>query len=170
MTEPKVVPPNTAAILTVSDGVANGQREDLSGAALVSLLEAEGYIVIARGIVPDEGSQISRGIRDLARQAALVVTTGGTGFGPRDVTPEATRSLLDREAPGLVILMLSEGIKANPVAALSRPAAGTYESSLVVNLPGSPKGAVENLTALLPVLPHALTLLAGDTEHRNPPS
>lgn len=170
MTEPKAIHRHTAAILTVSDGVANGQREDVSGAALVSLLEAEGYTVIARDLVADEGSQISRGIRDLAGQAALVVTTGGTGFGPRDVTPEATRSVLDREALGLVILMLSEGIRANPLAALSRPVAGTYGRSLVVNLPGSPKGAVENLTALLPVLPHALTLLAGDTAHWSPPS
>ena len=170
MTEPKAVHRHTAAILTVSDGVANGHREDLSGAALLNLLEGEGYTVVARDIVADEGPQISQGIKDLASQAVLVVTTGGTGFGPRDVTPEATRSVLDREAPGLVILMLSEGIQVNPLAALSRPVAGTCGRSLVVNLPGSPKGAVENLTALLPILPHALTLLAGDTEHRSPPS
>lgn len=173
LTQPTVDPPgkgHTAAILTVSDGVAQGHREDLSGPALVSLLESEGYTVVARGTVPDEDSEISQGIKDLAGQAALVITTGGTGFGPRDVTPEATRSLLDREAPGLVVLMVSEGIKASPVAALSRPVAGTLGRSLVVNLPGSPKGALENLTALLPVLPHALTLLAGDTEHRDTPS
>jgi len=161
---------HTAAVLTVSDGVSSGNREDHSGAALVDLLESEGYTVTARRTVPDEASLIGDGIRDLAGRAALVVTTGGTGFGPRDVTPEATRTVLDREAQGLVVLMLSQGIRKNPMAALSRAAAGTCGSSLVVNLPGSPKGAVENLTALLPVLPHALTLLAGDTEHRHPPS
>lgn len=161
---------HTAAVLTVSDGVNSGNREDLSGAALVDLLESEGYSVTARRTVPDEASLIGDAIRDLAGQAALVVTTGGTGFGARDVTPEATRSVLDREAPGLVVLMLSEGIRKTPMAALSRGTAGTCGSSLVVNLPGSPRGAVENLTALLPVLPHALTLLAGDTEHRPPPS
>ena len=169
-TNPPPIDGHTAAILTVSDGVASGHREDVSGAALVTLLEAEGYTVVARGSVPDEAAEIGKGIKDLAAQASLVVTTGGTGFGPRDVTPEATQSVLDRAAPGLVFLMLSEGIRATRLAALSRPMAGTCGSSLVVNLPGSPKGAVENLTALLPVLPHALTLLAGDTEHRRPPS
>lgn len=169
-TNPPQIDGHTAAILTVSDGVARGHREDLSGAALVALLEAEGYTVVARATVADEAAEIGKGIKDLATQADLVVTTGGTGFGPRDVTPEATQSVLDRAAPGLVHLMLSEGIRATPLAALSRPMAGTRGSSLVVNLPGSPKGAVENLTALLPVLPHALTLLAGDTEHRGVPS
>jgi len=160
----------TAAVLTVSDGVTHGQREDLSGAALVDLLESEGYTVTVRRVVADEAPQISRAIKDLAGQASLVLTTGGTGFGPRDVTPEATRAVLEREAPGLVVLMLSEGIRVNPMAALSRGAAGTCGTSLVVNLPGSPRGAVENLTSLLPILPHALTLLAGDTEHRPPTS
>lgn len=159
----------TAAVLTISDGVSSGSREDVSGAALVVLLESEGYTVTARRIVPDDAAVIGEGIKDLAGQAALVVTTGGTGFGPRDLTPEATRAVLDREAQGLVILMLSEGLRNNPMAALSRAVAGTLGNSLVVNLPGSPRGAVENLTALLPVLPHALTLLTGDTEHRPPP-
>jgi molybdenum cofactor synthesis domain-containing protein len=134
------------------------------------MFESEGYRVAARVVVADEASQISRAIRDLAGQAALVVTTGGTGFGPRDVTPEATRVVLDREAPGLVMLMLSEGIRKNPLAALSRAVAGTCGMSLVVNLPGSPRGAIENLTALLPILPHALNLLGGETEHRPSPA
>jgi molybdopterin adenylyltransferase len=158
----------TAAVLTVSDGVSLGAREDLSGAALVDLLESEGYTVTVRRVVSDEAPQIGTAIRDLARQANLVVTTGGTGFGPRDVTPEATRAVLDREAQGLVLLMLTAGITKTPMAALSRAVAGTCGASLVVNLPGSPRGAVENLGAILPVVPHALALLAGDTEHRPP--
>ena len=157
-----------AAILTISDGVHAGTRQDLSGGALFDLLTSEGYQVTDRKVVPDDAAQIRNAIRDLAARASLVVTSGGTGFGPRDVTPEATRAVLDRDAIGLVILMLSEGIKTNPLAALSRAAAGVCGTSLVVNLPGSPKGAVENLTALLAVLPHALTLLAGDTEHSPP--
>ncbi len=172
MDQPNNPEPNerTAAVITVSDGVSRGYREDLSGAALVDLLESEGYTVTVRLVVADEASDISRAIKDLAGQAALVVTTGGSGFGPRDVTPEATRAVLEREAPGLVMLMLSEAIGNNPMAALSRAVAGTCGASLVVNLPGSPRGAVENLTALLPILPHALTLLAGHTEHRPPPA
>jgi molybdopterin adenylyltransferase len=152
----------------VSDGVSLGAREDLSGAALVDLLESEGYTVTVRRVVSDEAPQIGTAIRDLAGQANLVVTTGGTGFGPRDVTPEATRAVLDREAQGLVLLMLTAGITKTPMAALSRAVAGTCGASLVVNLPGSPRGAVENLGAILPVVPHALALLAGDTEHRPP--
>ena len=159
---------HTAAVLTVSDGVSSGHREDLSGAALIELLESRGFAVTERNLVPDDAEQIGRAIEELATRAALVVTTGGTGLGPRDVTPEATRRVLDREAPGLVMLMLSEAIAQNPMAALSRGVVGSLGASLVVNLPGSPRGAVENLTALLPILPHALALLAGDTEHRPP--
>ena len=160
----------SAAVLTVSDGVSRGYREDASGAALVELLESEGFAVTGRKVVQDDAAQIGKAIRELAAQVDLVVTTGGTGLGPRDVTPEATRAVLEREAPGLVMLMLSEAIRKNPMAALSRAVAGTYGACLVVNLPGSPRGAVENLTFLLPILPHALTLLAGDTEHRPPPA
>ena len=160
---------HTAAVLTVSDGVTAGTREDLSGAAIYDLLQANGYTVTARQAVADVAPDISRAITDLAMNAGLILTTGGTGFGPRDVTPEATRAVIDREAQGLVLLMLHKAIGDNPMAALSRGIAGTCGNALVINLPGSPRGAVENLSALLPILPHALTLLAGDTEHRPSP-
>lgn len=155
----------SAAILTVSDGVAHGTREDASGDRLQHRLTEAGYLVKERRVVPDDADAIAMAIRALARSVRLVVTTGGTGFGPRDVTPEATRSVVDREAPGLVHRMLATGIEITPMAALSRPVVGTLGDSLVVNVPGSPKGAVENLEAILELIPHALQLLEGDTEH-----
>jgi molybdopterin adenylyltransferase len=158
-----------AAVLTISDGVSRGYREDRSGEALVNLLESEGFEVIERQVVPDDAGEIGAAIIELAARAPLVLTTGGTGLGPRDVTPEATRVVVEKEAPGVVMLMLSEAIRRNPMAALSRAVVGTIGACLVVNLPGSPAGAVENLTALLPILPHALALLRGDTEHRPSP-
>lgn len=157
--------PTSVAILTVSDGVASGRRVDGSGDALQHLLEAAGYQVVERAVVPDEADMIETSIRRLAEKARLVVTTGGTGLGPRDVTPEATKRVLEREAPGLVHLMYQYGLRHTPMAALSRGVAGTVGESLVVNLPGSPRGAVENLEALLEVLPHALELLSGHTRH-----
>ncbi|MGH8928105.1 MAG: MogA/MoaB family molybdenum cofactor biosynthesis protein [Acidimicrobiia bacterium] len=159
------VAPFLASILTVSDGVTAGSRKDESGAALAELLEAQGYRVVSRRVVPDDVAEIARALEEMSVESSLVVTTGGTGFGPRDVTPEATRSIIEREATGLVTLMLTEGIKATPMASLSRAVAGTRGRCLIINLPGSPRGATENLTALLPVLPHALTLLGGNTEH-----
>jgi molybdenum cofactor synthesis domain-containing protein len=156
----------TAAILTVSDGVSRGIRQDHSGDAVAGLLSAHGFEVVARAVVPDELDRIADALVELAERARLVVSTGGTGLGPRDVTPEATRRVLDRETPGLVGLMLTEGLRSTPLAALSRAAAGSRGSSLIVNLPGSPKGSTESLTALLGVLAHALTILGGDTEHR----
>jgi len=156
----------TAATLTVSDGVVAGTRHDASGAALADLLGAHGFDVVERRMVADEADLISAALQDLAKRARLVITTGGTGLGPRDVTPEATRTVLDKEVPGLTHLMLVAGIQSTPLAALSRAVAGTIGTCLVINTPGSPRGAVDSLTAVLPVLSHALDLLAGDTSHR----
>jgi molybdenum cofactor synthesis domain-containing protein len=151
-------------VVTVSDGVSAGTRQDASGDVLEAILTARGFQV-SRVLVPDEVVEISRAITEAAATAALVVTTGGTGLGPRDVTPEATASVLDRETPGLVHLMLSAGLESTPMAALSRSRAGAVGKSLVVNLPGSPRGAEESLLAVMEVVPHALKLLAGDTAH-----
>lgn len=159
---------HTAAVLTVSDGVSYGTRQDASGEALAQLLSEQGFRVVARRVVPDEIDRIAPEIVDLASIARLVVTTGGTGFGPRDVTPEATRQVIEREAAGMAFLMIKTGLEVTPMAALSRGIVGSVGSALVVNLPGSPQGAIENLGALLPVIPHALQLLAGDTEHSPP--
>jgi molybdenum cofactor synthesis domain-containing protein len=156
----------TAHVLTVSDGVFNGARRDESGDVLASLLREAGATDVTRSVVPDEAEAITEELLSATKSARVVATTGGTGFGPRDVTPEATERILERRAPGLVQLMIARGLESTPMAALSRGTAGTVGDSLVVNLPGSPKGARENLEALLPVLPHVLQLLGGDTEHR----
>jgi molybdenum cofactor synthesis domain-containing protein len=157
-----------AAVLTVSDGVAEGVRDDASGRAVVEALSAAGVGVGRREVVPDERARIEEALRDLAGDAVLVVTTGGTGLGPRDVTPEATRAVLDREAPGLGEAMRAAGRASTPLADLSRGVAGTIGAALVINLPGSPRGAVESLEAVLPVLSHALELASGATVHGPP--
>lgn len=151
-------------MITVSDGVSAGVREDGSGAALELMLTGLGYEV-TRDLVPDEADRISSAIVTGCGSAPLVVTTGGTGFGLRDVTPEATAAVLEREAPGLVHAMVARGLEATPMAALTRARAGTVGRSLVVNLPGSPKGATENLEAIVDLFPHILQLLEGDNRH-----
>jgi molybdopterin adenylyltransferase len=154
---------NRAAVLTVSDGVAEGTREDGSGDAAVEMLREAGFEVADRRVVPDERAEIESALRDLAGANGLVVSTGGTGFGPRDVTPEATRAVIDRDAPGLSELMRATGLAHTPMAALSRAVAGALGTTLILNLPGSPKGVRESLAAVLPVVPHAVELLGGST-------
>ena len=151
-----------AKVLTVSDGVVEGTREDRSGAALAETLAAAGFAVVQRDIVADGVESVAGALGRLADGfAGLIVTTGGTGFGPRDLTPEGTRAALDREAPGLAEAMRL----VNPLGRLSRGLAGTIGATLVLNTPGSPKGAVECIEAVLDVVPHALELLRGDRPH-----
>jgi molybdopterin adenylyltransferase len=152
-----------AAVLTVSDGVSGGTRADESGDAAERLLRDAGFDPVDRSLVPDERAEIGSALRSLVASHALVVTTGGTGFGPRDVTPEATRDVVEREAPGLAELMRSVGLAKTPMASLSRAVAGSVGGALVLNLPGSPKGVRESLGAVLPVVPHAVDLLGGAT-------
>ena len=155
-----------AAVLTVSDGVARGERRDRSGDLLAELLEGEGYEV-ERKVVEDERDQIGSALESLVRRTAVVLTTGGTGFGPRDVTPEATSALIERPAPGIAEAIRADAVAKTPHGLLSRGIAGISGRTLIVNLPGSPGACRDGFAVLAPALSHALRLLSSQTtSHR----
>jgi molybdenum cofactor synthesis domain-containing protein len=155
----------SAAVVTVSDSCSRGERKDLSGPAVAELLKKNRFDVVTCEIVPDDLIKIQNVLIRLAQQVRLVVTTGGTGIAPRDVTPEATRAVCDRLLEGVAERMRSEGVKKTPFAVLSRAVCGVRGQTLILNLPGSPTGSVESLQVVLDLIPHALDLLAGKTEH-----
>ena len=152
-------------MLTISDSAAAGQRDDASGDAVERLLETKGFTPIRRAVVPDERHDIERALIEACNSAQLVITTGGTGLGPRDVTPEATKAVIDREAPGIAEVMRAGGLLHTPLAALSRGVAGARGQSLVLNLPGSEKAVTESMDAVIALIPHALETLSGNTSH-----
>jgi len=155
-----------AAVLTVSDSCARGERTDLSGPAVSTTLQEHHFSVVETRVVADDHAAIQKAIIELARKARLVVTTGGTGIAARDVTPEATRAVCGRMLDGVSERMRRDGERKTPFAVLSRGVCGVCGSSIVLNLPGSPSGAVESLQAVIDVMPHAIQLLAGRTEHK----
>ena len=159
------------AIITVSDSAVAGTREDRSGPKLRERVEASGWTVAAQELVPDETGQISSLLQRLADSGrfSVILTTGGTGVALRDVTPEATRAVIEREIPGVAEVMRAEGRKATPLAALSRAVAGVRGRTAIINLPGSPKGAVESLDAIVNLIPHIVDLLEGRTGHADVP-
>ena len=151
-------------ILTLSDRSSRGERADSSGGVLADLIQTQGWSVVKQAILPDDESAIRAELTEWADngEVDVILTTGGTGFAPRDVTPEATRAVIQREADGLADAMRAESLKKTPHAMLSRGIAGIRAKTLIINLPGSPKGALENLQTIIPVLPHAVQLLTGD--------
>jgi molybdopterin adenylyltransferase len=155
----------TAAVVTVSDSCASGDRADVSGPAVGELLRKRNFSVIGTEVVPDDQSAIQKAIAYWVQEAQLVVTTGGTGIAERDVTPEATRAVCERLIEGVAERMRYEGAKKTPFTALSRGVCGVRGKSLILNLPGSPAGAVDSLAAVVDLLPHALQLLSGNTKH-----
>jgi molybdenum cofactor synthesis domain-containing protein len=156
-----------AALVTVSDSVAQGTRQDLSGPAVARLLEAAGWTIRSTEVLPDDFSLLRERLAALASDVDVdaVFTTGGTGIGPRDRTPEATTSVMERSLPGLAELMRREGMQKTPLAALSRAVVGVKGKTLLVNLPGAPEGAEDSLRAILPVLPHAVSVIRGEAVH-----
>ena len=154
-----------AAVLTVSDSCSRGEKVDLSGPAVAKALGRRSFHVVVRSMVADERAAIQEKLIELCRSARLVVTTGGTGIAPRDVTPEATGAVCDRLVEGVAEQMRFQGVRKTPFAALSRGVCGVRGASLILNLPGSPAGAVESLEAVMELLPHALELIAGRTAH-----
>ncbi|MFB3917239.1 MAG: molybdenum cofactor biosynthesis protein B [Terriglobales bacterium] len=159
------VRPYTAAVLTVSDRAHRGERADVSGPAVVAALQQQGFQVVATELVPDHRISIENSLIRLSDRAQLVVTTGGTGVAESDVTPEATETVCDRLVPGIPERMRIASAQSTPLAALSRALCGIRGASLILNLPGSPRAATESLSAVIHLLPHALELLSGRTEH-----
>lgn len=153
-----------AVVITLSDKGARGEREDQSGPIIAAMIESQGMVVIDRRIIPDEKEMIRRFLLECcdARQVDLILTTGGTGVGPRDVTPEATREVIDKEIPGMGEAMRRASAAVTPHAMISRALVGIRGRTLIINLPGSPRGARENLAVLLPALPHAIEKIKGD--------
>jgi molybdopterin adenylyltransferase len=156
-----------AKILVVSDGSSRGQREDRSGPVVREILEGRGWVVAACEVLPDDVDQIRRRLESWidSEDCDAVFTSGGTGLGPRDVTPEATRAVIEKEIPGIAELMRSEGVKKTRMAVLSRGLAGMRKGKLIINLPGSPRGAKDSLEAILAVLSHAIDVVQGRTAH-----
>ena len=167
---PRFAPGTRAVVLTISDRCSAGTQTDLSGPAIVQLLQQAGIGIedISTAILPDEVGEIAHALRHHSADASLIVTTGGTGLAPRDVTPEATLMVCDRTIEGLSERMRAEGLKQTPTAILSRSVCGAIGSTLIINVPGSVRGAESSLNAVLQVLPHAIDLLANRTSHESP--
>jgi len=165
-TEPRAATGTTAAVVTVSDSCARKEREDISGPAVAKLLQKFHFSVTSCEVVPDDTIQIQNVLIRLAQEVRFIVTTGGTGIAVRDVTPEATVAVCDRLLDGVAERMRSEGVKKTPFASLSRGVCGVRGRALILNLPGSPAGAVEALEAVVGLVPHAIELLSGKTEHK----